>query len=164
MVKRLFKQLRLKLLDALKAEKFYDTSFQAVDMFVVNDFLGEVLLGRKAGKDEYRFLGGFVDPKDESLEQAATREKNEEAGINLECGKPQYLFSQRMDDPRYRNSRHKVMTAMFRLPYVFGFAKGGDDIEEVQWFGKEYLKKNYRKFVARDHWILVRRLIEMGQL
>jgi bifunctional NMN adenylyltransferase/nudix hydrolase len=160
----MLKRFRLWLLDVLKAEKFYDTSFQAVDMWIVNDTHNEVLLGRKAGKDEFRLLGGFVDPKDQSLEEAATREKNEEGGINLECSPPKYLFSQRMDDERYKNSRHKVMTAVFRLDYVFGMARGGDDIEQVHWFGKDYLKKNYRKFVAREHWVLIRKLIERGEL
>lgn len=164
MVKSFLGHLRLLILELLKAEKFYDTSFQAVDMFIINPNTDEILLGRKAGQHEFRFLGGFVDPKDGTLEAAATREKNEEGGQSLECAKPEYLFSQRMDDPRYRNSRHKVMTAMFRLRYIFGFGQAGDDIEEVNWFKTNYVRKNYKSFVARDHWVLIHRLIDLEEL
>ena len=62
------------------------TSYQAVDALVVR-FRGtiteQILLGRKATDppDSWRLFGGFVDPRrDETLESAAARELNEEAG------------------------------------------------------------------------------------
>jgi bifunctional NMN adenylyltransferase/nudix hydrolase len=138
----------------------YPTSFQAVDMVIYDPDKGRVLLGRKHGKHQFRFVGGFVDPADASLEDAAVREKCEEAGINLECDRPRYLFSMRMDDPRYRNSTHKVMTAVMMMTYVYGGTKAGDDIEEVAWFPVREIMDNLDTLVVSEHRPIVKRLYE----
>jgi bifunctional NMN adenylyltransferase/nudix hydrolase len=152
------------LLATLGAEVIYDTSFQAVDVFVVNRRANKILLGRKKNSTKWRLIGGFVDPADSSLEYAAVREKNEEAHINLECSPPKYLFSARVDDPRYRDSRHKVMTAVFRLDYIFGSPLAQDDIEEVKWFTKTLVREEFREIVAAEHIDLFKRLKDMGEL
>ena len=140
----------------------YDTSFQTTDCFVINREKKEILLGRKHTESKFRLIGGFVDPADLSLEDAAKRELREEAGANLECSHPQYLFSNRQDDPRYRDSRDKILTAVFRFEYLFGFATAGDDIKEVGWFGDYYIKLNYKEMVVETHWPLIEKLIENG--
>ena len=144
-------------------ETRYPTSFQTTDCFVMNN-VPEILLGRKPTEDKFRLIGGFVDPKDVSLEMAAVRELKEEAGINLECSYPKYLFSNRQDDPRYRNSEHKILTAVFEFQYLFGYAKAGDDIAEVKWFDQIDIKENYKTLVVPTHHPLIERLISMGKL
>lgn len=116
------------------AKSQFPTSYQAVDTAVVDVSLRRVLLGTKrtdCGK--WRFVGGFVDPADETLERAAKREVCEEAG-NIETANYTYLGSARIDDVRYRTDRHKVMSALFVAKYIFGAPVAGDDLDDVRWF------------------------------
>jgi len=149
----------------------YPTSFQCVDCVVINLAADDenplktnvlVLLGKKPTETKFRLIGGFVDPKDETLEMAAIRELKEEAGENLECSSPKYLFSNRQDDPRYRNSEHKILTAVFLFQFLYGHAKGGDDIEKVEWFKWSEIVKNYKDIVVDTHHRLIEKIIENG--
>lgn len=110
----------------------YPTSFQAVDMAIMHSTENKVLLGRKIGIDGWVFVGGFVDPTDESLERAAYREVKEEVG-DIELAGIAYIGSFRIDDHRYRKSVHKLMTALFHATYIFGPIKAHDDLAEVAW-------------------------------
>lgn len=123
-------------------EIFYDTSYQAVDAIIHDK--NKFLLGRKKDEKKFCFIGGIVDPfLDKSLEMAVVREKNEEVGIGLECSFPKYTFSFRVDDPRYRDSRHKIMSAVFFMNYIFGIANTTEEIVEIKWFSRiELLKKD----------------------
>lgn len=110
----------------------YPTSFQTVDMVIQHSLRPQVIVGRKHGEDKWRFPGGFVDPTDPTLELAAKREVKEEVG-DIEIGDIKYVASARVEDHRYRKSKHKVMTTLFVGTYIFGPLKAGDDLEEVRW-------------------------------
>lgn len=144
----------------------FPTSFQTTDAVIKDASMGRFLFGRKKKNNgKWRFLGGFVDPKDQSLETAAFRERIEEAGINLECSFPRYLFSIRIDDPRYRDSEHKILTAVFLHEFIYGFAKAGDDIDDgIEWFSDFYIRANYKEFIVDTHWPIVEKLMEIGVL
>lgn len=140
----------------------YPTSFQTTDCVIRNSSLDQFLLGRKE-KDggKWRFIGGFVDPKDLSLEDASARERREEAGTDLECAPPHYLCSIRIDDPRYRDSEDKILTGVFLHEYIFGYPKAGDDIDEVRWFNAFIIRAEYKDLVVPTHWPIVEKLLDL---
>lgn len=137
---------------------------QTTDSVIINEHDETMLLGRKRREKLFRFIGGKVDPTDTSLEQSSVREKNEEAGINLECSRPEYLGSFLVDDPRYRQSEDKMMTAVFLSYQLWGFGKAGDDIEEIQWFGIDTIKKNFKTMIVEEHYPIMELLIGKGKI
>ena len=162
------KNTTIKLLGG-SADRIYPTSYQAVDIVIINAENNTILLGQKwqnktrtEPKSELRFCGGFVDPSDFSLEYAAKRECREEAGQNLGITEPNYVGSLRIDDPRYRNSEDKIMSAVFVSYYMFGTAKGGDDIAKVGWYQINWLKDYYKLLgiLAPEHIPIVDLLIK----
>jgi len=120
-------------------------SYQAVDIALIHPTKRLVLLCVKHEDDgKKRFIGGFVDPKDESLEYAARRECYEETssiGADDFC----FLGSARIDDWRYRNASDAVMSTLFVATYIFGSTfrkpKAGDDADELVWVPYEKLQE-----------------------
>lgn len=109
----------------------FPISYQTVDIAAVNPEKTLILLAQKPAEDLLRFIGGFVDPSDVSLEHAAGREFTEES-----CGKVsnlQYLGSFRVDDWRYRTERDKIMTAFFVGVHNGGILEPADDIYALKW-------------------------------
>ena len=116
----------------------YPHVFPAVDVAVLRtsgEGRREVLLARKPAEKGFRFIGGFVDPDDPSLEAAARREVMEEA--HVEISSPRYLGSNRVDDWRYRGEVDKITTTLFVADFVYGAIQPDDDIEELRWFALE---------------------------
>lgn len=111
-------------------------SYQTADIAILRDNNSRVLLGSKGvaidGKD-LRFLGGFIDTTDQSLEDGILREKDEEAGRKLLIKNLCYVGSTRVNDFRYRESRDAIMTALFRAEYSRGRAVPGDDMPILEW-------------------------------
>jgi bifunctional NMN adenylyltransferase/nudix hydrolase len=110
----------------------FPTAYQTVDVVIHRRETREILLGRKTHDDDWRFVGGFVDPTDESLELAVKRECHEETD-GIEIGEPRYIGSMKIDDVRYRGTTDGIMTAIFVVQYIFGAPKGTDDLAEVRW-------------------------------
>ncbi len=134
----------------------YPVSYQTVDIAIYDQDRSKVLLGRKANERKFRFIGGFVDPTDETLELAAKREVCEEAG-NICTDQYEYLGSFRIDDWRYRKEKDKVMSVLFLCRYVYGHVEAGDDIEEVKWFDVSEL---HPVLVELEHEPLMQSLIQ----
>lgn len=139
----------------------YPISYATVDIAPINDN-NQLLLGKKPHESKYRFVGGFVDPKDESYEIAAKRELHEEAGNNIEVDKMEYVCSMNMDDWRYRNEEDKIKTILFKTKFLWGRIQPSDDISELKWFELEDLKNE--KFIDENimdvHIPLMKKLIE----
>lgn len=93
------------------AARHYPTSYQTVDVAIINPEKQVVYMCHKKPGDLPRFVGGFVDPSDKSLDHAAMRECLEETGcdvIHLEM-----IGTYRIDDTRYRFEKDKILTALF---------------------------------------------------
>lgn len=91
----------------------------------------KIYLAKKQNQQKWRFVGGFVDPKDESYQQAALREAYEETG--LECKIGEFVTSMKITDPRYQYKEDKVITTMFTMfSWNDDKAKPMDDISELE--------------------------------
>lgn len=112
----------------------FDFVHPVIDVAIMNEDESMVLLGRKKDETEFRFIGGFADVSDESLEHTVRREAYEETG--LEIGDIQYITSLKINDWRYRSDKERsVMTSFFKAKKIFGGGseKANDDIVEICW-------------------------------
>jgi bifunctional NMN adenylyltransferase/nudix hydrolase len=140
----------------------YPVSYQTVDIACLGSQGHRILLCRKPTEDKFRFVGGFVDPRDSSLEHAARREFMEETGGNGEISDLKYLGSFRVDDWRYKKGRDKIMTALFIGEMVFGTLSPSDDISELHWIGMSEFKKDgfIDASIVHEHIPLAKRVLE----
>lgn len=113
-----------------------------------------LLLGRKPKQKLFRFIGGFSDPRSESLEMDARREAREETGLDI--GDVTYLSSHLVDDWRFRNEQDKIKTVFFKAKYTHGRAEAQDDIEEVKWFSLDSIKEDD---IVPEHRPLLKKLM-----
>lgn len=129
------------------AANSYPNAFPCVDVAIIRESESEnkryILLGRKPDEKLFRFPGGHVDPQDTSYESAAKREAMEEVG-KIEIANPKYVTSMQVDDWRYRSSKNKIITSLFKFDYIFGTPRAADDIQEVKWFDLDELSKDGR--------------------
>ena len=117
-------------------------SYQAVDIAVIDYERMRVLLGHRDEElGALRFIGGFVDKNDTSLEMAAKREAFEETS-GIEIDELRYLGSFRVDDWRYHDNHDGILTAFFIARYVFGAAKAADDLQGLAWVSIDSFMKN----------------------
>lgn len=108
----------------------FDTVYSTIDAAIFNDNTRQQLILGKKKKDEgLRFIGGFVDVKDNTLIDAVKREVSEE--VDIEIDDIQYITSIRINDFRYRNEKDKIMTNFFDCVKIFGLMKPKDDIDEL---------------------------------
>lgn len=108
--------------------------YQVVDALILNAN-GQVLMCRKEGCEQWSLVGGFVDPEDETLEDAVKREVKEETGLEVS---PEYQFSLRIDDRRYTKEVDKVMSHVFLCTLAGNCFDPvpADDIVEAKWFDR----------------------------
>jgi len=98
----------------------------------------EILVGRKKKHgDKLCFIGGFVDSeKDDTFFDAAYREMGEEVPTLIpvvSAGSLNYLYTTKVDDPRYKDRRSKIFTSIYLLPTEKMPHTAGDDLDEVVW-------------------------------
>lgn len=109
----------------------YPKVWPTVDVAMVNRAEGTVLMGKRPGKETWRFPGGFVDPTDLNLEDAAKREIYEETGLVCEGG-VRYLGSIRVNDWRYNTPDQRVTTAFFVTEYTWGDVKRNEEFAALE--------------------------------
>ncbi len=113
----------------------YPVVYPTIDVAIFAHNREDILLGRKKvdPKGKWRFIGGFVDPRDESKEQTVRREISEEA-CGIEVSNPEYIGTARISDWRYAKEVDKIMTTFYVVDIVFGAPEAGDDIDDVKFF------------------------------
>ena len=138
--------------------------YPTVDIAVFKEGRTQLLLGRKAGRQEWRLPGGFADVSDNDFEAAARRELGEECG-GIETGPLQYIGSTRIDDWRYRHEEDKIMTLLFATDLLYGHPEASDDLEQVAWFTVSDLPQMIKeRTVAKEHTVLLELLLEKAIL
>lgn len=120
-------------------EKVYPNAIPTVDIAVLrlnSDHTYSLLLGKKEHEPKWRFVGGFVDADDSSYESAAVRELFEETNLVAAPDEIKYVGSTKIDDPRYRNHKDKIITHLYLLeiPATTADIQPKDDIKALQWF------------------------------
>jgi len=98
----------------------------------------EVLMARRKDGDLLQFPGGFVDPSDISLEDAAKRELGEE--LDIEVDNFAYVCSSLIKDWRYNNTSERIMTTLLKADYVFGSGKPNE--KENEFYSSEWVSLN----------------------
>ncbi len=140
----------------------YPTAYSTVDVLVHDASHNRVLLARKTHEADYRLVGGFASPGDESFEHAALRELDEETGLTVGLKGLHYVGSQRIDDWRYRAGQDKIITHLYVGRYTHGAATAKDDIAEVRWF--DFGKPEYvATLLVAEHRTLFARAAEWIQ-
>lgn len=112
----------------------YPKVFPTVDMAVVKkeakDFF--VLLANRTHNSLGQFPGGFVDPSDATMEEAAKRELMEELDVSV-GDSVSYVGSCLIEDWRYTTPDERIMTTLFQLDYVSGSGKPIDEFVDSDW-------------------------------
>jgi ADP-ribose pyrophosphatase YjhB (NUDIX family)/nicotinamide mononucleotide adenylyltransferase len=128
----------------------YPINYPTVDMVIFNAAGDEILLGRKVNDpdNKYRTPGGFFDRSvDKSLEEAAVREAMEETKLKG-VGKPIYIGSTPIDDPRYAGEPDGILTSIFVIKDTIGEYEPSDDLDGLKWFKlKDLLEKDGEQFI-----------------
>ena len=110
----------------------YTKVYPTVDIALFRNNKTELLLGKKAINNKWRFVGGFADPEDAGYESAAKRELTEECG-ELETTEMSYETSRKINDWRYRSEADKIITLFFSCDHISGTPSPQDDIAELDW-------------------------------
>lgn len=102
---------------------------------------GLMLIGQKEKDgDKWRFIGGFKEVKNTTIEEVASREFWEETGEVAEVIDPQYILSMNIDDPRYRGTGDTIFTilmaGMITNPDLL--KTGSDDVKNISWINLNY--------------------------
>jgi len=97
----------------------YSITYTTVDICAHNNE-GQILLARKPSEDKFRFVGGFVDTDDESLEVATKREFEEETGedemvLYFDGSNKEKPFGEGMDD-YFIDVRNRIRTQWDSMP------------------------------------------------
>jgi bifunctional NMN adenylyltransferase/nudix hydrolase len=111
----------------------YIKVYPTVDIAMFRNNRTEILLGKKAVNNKWRFIGGFSDPEDADYESAAKRELMEECG-EMEITEMTYETSRKINDWRYRNEADKIITLLFSCDFISGSPAAQDDIIDLKWF------------------------------
>lgn len=128
---------------------------------------GLALFGQKPiDKGLWRFIGGFKDVPDHTVEETAIREFWEETGKVCRISDPKYVASQNIDNARYRGTVHTITTLLFvgRITEdTLMHLKPSDDVSGLAWINLQPFIDGTEKvedFIIPEHVELFGRLVK----
>lgn len=132
----------------------YPRVITCVDVAILHNFLDgvKVLLGRKIGETNWRFIGGHADPSSSFFEDDAKREAYEETMLDINSIK--YLGSILIDDWRWKYGPDKIKTLFFVAWSNYDKFEAKDDINELKWFSVTNLP-----YIVPEHVVLLNALL-----
>jgi len=151
------------------ASNRYPVAYHTVDCAIFDDLSNDlscnkVWMAKKTGESKLRFVGGFVDPKDNSSEDAAKRESLEETG--MQCSILGYISSRKINDWRYQNEEDKIITSFYALVRQNGIPKANDDIKElykvdILTLTEEHVMEEHRELLTDlQNWVRTRQVFK----
>lgn len=129
----------------------FPTTFPTVDVAIWNAEKTKLLMAQKPHETKFRFIGGFVGPR-ETLEAAARREADEETHVAITD--PVYVGSCPIDDWRYRRELDGIVTVLFESQVLHGRPTPDDDISKLAWISVENFQEVvtvYRTVIVHEH-------------
>jgi bifunctional NMN adenylyltransferase/nudix hydrolase len=88
------------------------------------------LVRRNADHGFWRFPGGFVEPSDASMAQAARRELAEETGLGCESA-PRFVSDRVIDDWRVRGSNAIIRSSLWHAWHSWGSIEAQSDFDDA---------------------------------
>ncbi|MGJ8692622.1 MAG: NUDIX hydrolase [Thalassotalea sp.] len=116
---------------------FHNTAAAVAGIIECNNQILLTVRAKEPGKGLYDLPGGFVDPK-ESLEQALSRELQEELQLDIQTNQWQYFMSQ-PNTYEYKDITYNTQDCVFtcRLASVVELKLEKSEILQAQWFDKD---------------------------
>lgn len=133
----------------------YDKVYPTVDVAIWKETENIFLFGRKPHQTKKRFIGGFADVEDLSMEHAGKREVREETKCTVDG--LEYIGSFQVDDWRYRRVDDKIMTTFYLGYFIQGPVAPADDIAELYWMKLEDVTEDW---LVDEHHPLLHKLKE----
>lgn len=144
------------------AYNLYPRVIPTIELAPLNEDETKVLLAKKYGEDQLRFIGGFVLPSDSSLKSSVRRIFLKEAGGNSEIDDIKFIDSFQIKDWRFRGEEDKVMTSFFTCKHIFGTINPSGDIIELKWVTIKSIDDNWiQSNICEEHRILMNELIKI---
>ena len=162
LIKRFLATKGLLVLPKDKAYLPWPTAFSTVDVAIVDQMAGKILLGRKKSGN-WCIIGGFTDPTSTCDEEDACRELWEETHLKATPSDLRLIGNCNIPDGRYEGTANGIRTHfyLFSVNHKKVTPIAGDDIEEVCWFD---LKDRFKlvegddPYIQGSHKILIRLL------
>lgn len=134
----------------------YPVIMPCADIVVHNPTDDTILLGRKPGESQLRFIGGHVETSDSCYEAAAIKELSEEApGISIceTVDTLKYVCSGKIKDWRHAKEDSEIFSTLFLATRMSGAARAADDIEEIRWVRIADVcdYETYAKMIVPEH-------------
>ena len=120
---------------------------------IVQNFKGEILLGKYKDEDTYHLLGDFVRDNDDNIEQTSSRTLNEVTSHNININNIRYIKSCKFTDWRHKGESSSIITTIMLADYNFGISISALKDLETKWVKVQDLSNYHgvRKTISPEY-------------